>query len=154
MAVSLGVLVLAACLFAAIAFGLLAGVLLVVYAVRVHQLTPIGTKPYVASTPSAAQNAAMPEALRRVWIKYVQWLHRFFWALAAGTVAGPGAYALAGKPLPLPMSAATATSFTHMPNPAFQVTANQRPAVRWLVPSALRAAAAPELLRWAYCILR
>lgn len=33
------------------------------------------------------------------------------------------------------------------PNPAFQGTANQRPSVRWLVPSALRAAAAPELLR-------
>jgi len=32
-------------------------------------------------------------------------------------------------------------------NPAFQGTANQRPSVRWLVPSELRAAAAPELLR-------
>jgi len=32
--------------------------------------------------------------------------------------------------------------------PSFQGTANQRPSVRWLVPSALRAAAAPELLRW------
>jgi len=46
------------------------------------------------------------------------------------------------------MNATTATSFAHVPNLAFQGTANQRPSVRWLVTSALRAAASPELLHW------
>ena len=65
-------------------------------------------------------------------------------------VAGRSFANVAQRRTPPPCMPATHTSpymrYAHLPNPAFQGTANQRPSVRWLVPSALRALAASELL--------